>query len=176
MTKKLEEVFNLPPMEDVEKDIPELVVEPEVEEKSKEEILAEPAKIMNALSNAEKLDSALSAITDLDDHDHEMDDISLKALQSFQDLSDLSNNVPDAHVGRIMEVAATMLKTAMEAKDSKVNRKLKILELQLKKAKLDSDEGNGQHSGTSNGIEFDRNELLKRITDSINPAENKDKK
>ena len=54
-----------------------------------------------------------------------------------------------------------MLKTALEAKESKVNAKLKQIDLMVKKARLD---GNINDSGSaSGGKPLDRNELLRII-------------
>ena len=65
----------------------------------------------------------------------------------------------DSHSGRVMEVAATMLKTALEARDAKVNRKLKTIDLQLKKLKLDKTAGD-VGGGADDGMPYDRNTLL----------------
>jgi hypothetical protein len=93
-----------------------------------------------------------------------MDDIASRALHSFEDLIALGGNVADVNAGKIYEVAGQMLKTAMEAKNSKTDRKLKMIELQLKKARVEQiDVENGSAPKTSNGVEFDRNELLKLL-------------
>ena len=163
MTKKLEELFNLAPLED---DIDE-----ELEEKqpmTEEDLMEETTDILTALSNSEKIDIALTTVTGLNEHDREMDDIADRAFKSFKDLSDLGVNTHDAQSGRIFEVAATMLKTAMEAKNSKVDRKLKTLELLVKKDRLDHDKNvkKGKNAD-STGNEFDRNELLGLIRDNM---------
>jgi hypothetical protein len=41
--------------------------------------------------------------------------------------------------GRIFEVASTMLRNAIDAKNNKITQKLKMVELQLKKLKIDKD-------------------------------------
>jgi hypothetical protein len=58
-----------------------------------------------------------------------------------------------------------MLKTALDAKNSKADKKLKMIELQLKRVRseqLDFELGAGPAKNASGG-EFDRNELLKYI-------------
>ena len=70
------------------------------------------------------------------------------------------------HIGKIYEVAGQMLKTALEAKEAKVQKKLKIIELQIKKMRVDQQDENGVGSGNNDAPEFDRNELLKHIVDS----------
>ncbi len=168
MTKKMEEFFNLPSSEEIE----------EVEEqptRTKEELMIEAREVYSSLSTAEKVDYALPTVVGLNAHDEEMDDIAQKAVKTFEDLIALGGNVPDMHAGKIYEVAGQMLKTALEAKNAKADRKLKMIELQLKKVRaeqVDLDQGNGDRRGT-NGGEFDRNELLKYIVSS--KTENSDK-
>lgn len=164
--KKMEDFFNLPPAE------PSVVVE---ELPSKEELMIEAREIYSALTTAEKVDFALPTVVGLDTHDSEMDDIAKRAIDKFEDLCVLGGNVQDLHAGKIYEVAGQMLKTALEAKNAKAERKLKMIDLQLKKVRaeqIDLDQGNGdrKHAG---GGEFDRNELLKYLVSS--KSENSDK-
>jgi hypothetical protein len=96
-----------------------------------------------------------------------MDDIHKMALDAFNDLVQLGMNV-EVHAGaKLLETANQMLKTAMEAKDSKVDRKLKMINLQLQKAKLDHNvsksKGDGVELESDGAVTIDRNELLKRI-------------
>jgi len=162
MTKKLEELLNLPEMEDSAN------FEEVTAVRSKEDLIAEAAEIINALSTSEKIDAALTTVTGLLAHDAEMDEISEKALATYKDLVDLGLNVPDMHAGKIYEVAGNMLKTAMEARDAKVQKKLKMLDLQIKKLRVDKiDNPDGDTTG-GNTHEFDRNELLKHIIDNNN--------
>jgi len=169
MTKKMEDFFNLPPS------TPK-VAEEILHEKSGNEIMIEASEICSALTTAEKVDFALPTVVGLENHDIEMDDIAKKAINTFNDLVQLGNNVSDKDAGKIFEVAGQMLKTALDAKNSKTDRKLKMIELQLKKVRaeqIDIDQGNGNKGNSSNGGEFDRNELLKYIVSS--KSENSDK-
>ena len=50
---------------------------------------------------------------------------------------DLGMNVDSRYSGRIFEVASTMLRNAIDAKSNKIDKKLKMVELQLKKMKID---------------------------------------
>lgn len=159
MSKKLEDFFNLPPS----------VVEAEVEQSpmTKEQLMVDAREIYSALSTAEKVDYSLPTVIGLDSHDSEMDSIAGKAIRTFDDLISLGGNVPDIHAGKIYEVAGQMLKTALEAKNAKAEKKLRMIELQLKKIRaeqIDSENGNGPNGGTGN--EFDRNELLRHIVSS----------
>lgn len=171
MTKKLEDFFNLPPSQTVEEE-----VEESAPTKSREELMIEATVLSNALTTAEKVDHALPTVIGLDSHDSEMDSIAKKAVDTFNDLISLGSNVPDMHAGKIYEVAGQMLKTALDAKNSKAEKKLKMIELQLKKVRaeqIDFEQGAGPAKGGTAG-EFDRNELLKYIVSSKN-SENSDK-
>ncbi len=164
MTKKLEEFFNLP------KSTPEVEVIPVVEEVKNTPLMPSP-ELYSALTTAEKIDAALPMVTGLEEHDQSMDDIAEKAQRTFNDLISLGSNVPDVHAGKIYEVAGQMLKTALDAKNSKAERKLKMIELQLKRVRaeqIDFEMGQGP-SKANGGGEFDRNELLKHIANSTSP-------
>lgn len=166
MTKSLEDLLDLPTMYEEEE---ETLTPPQAAEAA----LVEQKELLSALSNSEKVDLALTSVTGLLEHDNEMDDIAAKAITSFNDLTDLGKNVPDMHIGKIYEVASSMLKTAMEAKDAKVAKKLKILDLQIKKMKIDNDISPDESGDSSvGGSEFDRNELLKHIIGASNTDDN----
>jgi hypothetical protein len=167
MTKKMEDFFNLPPSE-----IDEVEVEPVV---TKEQVMSDALEVYKAMSTAEKVDHSLPTVMGLESHDSEMDTIATQAVKTFNDLISLGGNVPDLHAGKIYEVAGQMLKTALDAKNSKADKKLRMIELQLKKIRaeqIDIDQGNGNRIG-NNGVEFDRNELLRHIVSS--KSENSDK-
>jgi len=97
--------------------------------------------------------------------DKELNDIAERALQSYEDLTDLGMNVEARYSGRVFEVASTFLKTGLDAKVAKLDKKLKMVELQLKNEKMDKE------SSTDNGSMFtgeghvvsDRNSLLEKL-------------
>jgi hypothetical protein len=79
---------------------------------------------------------------------------------------DLGMNVEARYSGRIFEVAGGMLKNAIDAKAAKIDKKLKMIELQLKKQKLDQDAGqeDGGIDVTGSGvIVSDRNSLIEKL-------------
>ena len=158
MTKKLEEEFNLPSIDDVN--------ETQNNEATKnfdvDVTAVDIEDVQTALSNAEKIDHALQNVKGLEEHDVEMDDIAQQAVDSYQQLMNLGMNVGDREAGSIFDSAAKMLKTALEAKDSKIDSKLKQIDLMIKKGRLDNNAQSTSTSG-SNGTVVDRNELLKII-------------
>lgn len=155
MTKKLEEEFNLPPIEEVEDTVP-----------LKQNVVAEVIDVEDvekALTTAEKIDNALRNVKGLDEHDTNMDDIAQQAVDSYQQLMNLGMNVSDRDAGSIFDSAAKMLKTALDAKDSKINSKLKQIDMMIKKARLDSNAGSYDDGTSGPQAALDRNELLKII-------------
>ena len=94
--------------------------------------------------------------------DVELDDIATKALESYEELMRLGMNVQDVHAGRIFDNAANMLKVALDSKSTKIDKKLKMVDLQLKRQKLDQDLDPDQANNPNQQI-FNRNDLLKFI-------------
>ena len=78
---------------------------------------------------------------------------------------DLGMNVDSRYSGRIFEVASTMLRNAIDAKGSKIDKKLKMVELQLKKLKIDKTgkDDISEPIESEGTIITDRNELMKKL-------------
>ena len=130
MTKKLEELLNLP-------DSKELVNEEKKKSKS-ESAITESKETLRDIAEFDKIAAALPSVKGLGEKaDEELNDIAERALQSYEDLMDLGMNVESRYGGRVFEVAGSMLKTSLDAKVAKMDKKLKMIELQLKKEKLD---------------------------------------
>lgn len=151
MTKKLQELFDLPLSES--NTVNELQA-PFVEEVTKE-----------AYSNLEKIENALPQVRGLESADTEMDELTNLATSSYKDLMDLGMQVDSRFSAEIFGVAGTMLGHAITAKTAKLNKKLKMIELQLKKAALDAKtaekEKDIDNVPLGAGQALDRNELLK---------------
>ena len=114
MTKKLEEEFNLPSMEEAleEERVPTI-------EETKQEIEI----VSSGLTIAEKINDAFREVRGLGDHEVEMNDIAQKALDSYAQLMSLGMNVSDMAAGKIFAEASNMLKIALEAQDTKTKAK-----------------------------------------------------
>ena len=154
MTKKLEDMLNLPENEDLHE--PQKVAE--VDEDHKD--------TLRDIAEFDKIASALPAVKGLGEKaDNELEDIALKALQSYEELMDLGMNVESRYSGRVFEVAGSMLKTSLDAKVAKMDKKIKMVELQLKKEKMDRDSGTGDEGMLSGEgyIVSDRNSLLEKL-------------
>ena len=77
-------------------------------------------------------------------------------------------NVSDRDAGSIFDSAAKMLKTALDAKDSKINSKLRQIDMMIKKARLDNNAGEYTTNENGGNKMLDRNELLKIINNKEN--------
>lgn len=152
MTKKLEELFDLP--------------QTEVEHMTQDDI-------KESMQELDVIDEKMKSILDLSTSDKEMDEIATKAMDTFQDLMDLGMNVPVNAAAPIFEAATKLMGHALVAKSSKIDKKLKLLDIELKKRRLDhqiaqdngnNDAANGDFEGDARVL--DRNELLRIIKGS----------
>jgi hypothetical protein len=120
-----------------------------------------------AIEEFDKIASALPAVKGLGEMaDRELNEIADKAMQAYEDLMDLGMNVESRYSGRVFETAGGMLKTSLDAKVAKLDKKLKMIELQLKKEKQDKEGNNGGDGDIVNGSGYvvtDRNSLLERL-------------
>jgi hypothetical protein len=154
MTRKLEELFDLPPStQEVETAVPS--------------IAENRTAIQNLDAAIDKIDAALPAVRGLESTDQEMDELAGLATSSYKDLMDLGMQVDSRFASEIFGVASNMLGHAITAKTAKLDKKLKMIDLQMKKMRLDQQqldkdpEGAGAQQGQ--GHVLSRNELLERI-------------
>ncbi len=157
MTKKLEELFNLP------KNLPE-----DVSKEEAQTTLEEHKAVFTEIDGAiDKIDSALPGVKGLDASDAEMDELANLAKDKFNDLMDLGMNVDSRFSGQIFQTAGVLLGHAITAKQAKLDKKLRMVDLQLKKMRLDQqakqagDVPAGSIEGE--GMLVDRNALLAQI-------------
>lgn len=156
MTKKLETLFNL-------------------EEAAPTKIEAIPVEVSKDQSRSldqsfKEVDRIVKSLPSLDGvedmGDSELDALAAKAEEAYDDLMDLGMNVEVRYSGRIFEVASSMLGNAITAKTAKIDRKLKAVDLQLKKLKIDKDSPDSAGANIVNGSGYiitDRNDLLKKL-------------
>ena len=160
MTKKLRDLFELP----------ELPEDSDVSDTDLSEPIFEQAQEITetAYSNLEKIEAALPQVRGLESTDSELDELARLATDSFRDLTDLGMQVESRFSSEIFSAAGTMLGHAITAKTAKINKKLKMIELQLKKAQLDQKIHDKteeiDNTPIGEGKALDRNELLKLYT------------
>lgn len=157
MTKRLEELFNLPSIEATPEET--------------EQVINDNRNLITEVDLAiDKIDVALPTVRDLETGDAELDELAKLAQDKAEDLIDLGMNVEPRFSGVILQTAGVMLGHAITAKTAKLDKKLKMVQLQLAKAKLDyqieKDAKNAnpaEEAVDGQGVVLDRNELLKTI-------------
>ena len=157
MTKKLSELFDLPDVISTDSADNSEALQTIVE--NREAI----AKVDEAI---DKIDIALPTVRDLEASDQEMDELADLAKSKFEDLMDLGMNMDPRFGGVVFQTAGTLLGHAITAKTAKIDKKLRMVQLQLQKARLDhqmSKDNPDDQPITGQGIVLDRNELLEQI-------------
>jgi hypothetical protein len=160
MTRKLEELFDLPPTS--------------VEIDAAVSSLPANRETLQALDDAiDKVDAALPGVRGLESTDEEMDGLAELAKDSYKDLMDLGMQVDSRFASEIFSVASNMLGHAITAKTAKLDKKLKMIDLQMKKMRLDqqqqvldtkaADAGVGSTVQSGTGVVLSRNDLLERL-------------
>lgn len=150
MTRRLEEFFNLPAGNELDND-----------------------EYKKSLQTIEDLDRQLTDvdITDLATSDKEMDELANKAIDHYDDLMDLGMNVEPRFSAPIFEAATKLMGHAITAKTNKIDKKLKLLDLEIKKRRLELQEKQADvsmDSAEGNVKELNRNELLDLIRNKNN--------
>ena len=171
MTRKLESLFDLPPSTPAED---EPTPQPAEDFRSQLQTLDD---------TIDKVDAALPGVRGLESSDAEMDSLSKMATDSYDELMTLGMQVDSRFASEIFSVASNMLGHAITAKTAKLDKKLKMIDLQLKKMRLDqqqsvidakaADADAGERMQTAQGMVLSRNDLLERLLAS---KDQKDKK
>lgn len=164
ITKRLEELFGL----DQDSESEPILTEPPIERGliSKE-----------TLATIEKVENALHEVRGLESSDGEMDELAELAKSAFNDLMDLGTQTDPRFSAEIFTVGSTMLGHAIAAKTAKINKKLKIIDLQLKKAELDrkislAAKDKVEETPLGAGQIVDRNALIKMVAENLAQSKN----
>ena len=115
-----------------------------------------------SLAELDKIEAALPMVRGLEASDQEMDDLAARAQESFDNLMDLGMQVDSRYASEIFAVAGTMLGHAITAKTAKLNKKLKMIDLQLKKARMDQDRDQDAVPNAQGRV-LSRNDLLRTL-------------
>ena len=138
MTKKLEDTFNIESMkiEEIREEKRELM-------KTKREITDMLADNINV-------------------HDTEVDKYANKSFELAKDAADLAMNSEPRHAAELFNSASSLIKTALDAQNAQIDKKAKLLELEMKKRKLDHDLTGGMMEDLQSGEYASREDILKR--------------
>ena len=165
MTKKLEDILNLPNVKDAFKEVDKKEKDRKIKEvngnPSTKNLDPQTQKnLQKSYAEFDKVAAALPQVKGLGElSDLELDKLAVEAEESYKNLMDLGMNVDSRYSGRIFEVAGNFLRNAIDAKSGKIDKKLKMIELQLKKQKLDQGNKDGGPIEESDGFVIsDRNE------------------
>jgi hypothetical protein len=155
MTKRLEEILNIEPVD-----------EPVIAPTSIDSLPVPTIDLQEKLEEFDKIAAALPRVKGLGDiADSELDALADKAEKAYDDLMDLGMNVEARYGARMFEVAASMMTQAIAAKSAKIDKKLKMVDLQLKKLAIDKKHGQGE-GNTVEGegyIITDRNSIIEKL-------------
>lgn len=188
MTKKLEETFNLKPKDLYEND--QDVVSEEDDTQTQQPVIRVPQSLeemKSQLDEIDKIDQALVPIRNLDKMDSEMDAYATRAYDAFEDLMEIGEGVEERFAGDIFDAATKMMANAINAKQAKMDKKLKAIQLQIQKAKLDYDNRKldwqitqKENDKTPDGEEVqgtsrlvDRNEMVNDIVKRLRESDQK---
>ena len=155
--QRLEELFNLPTAGDDD----ETPINDHDQQAASE--TAQLPILPETLASLDKIEAALPAVRGLESSDQEMDDLAQRAKESFDDLMNLGMQVDSRYASEIFAVASTMLGHAITAKTAKMNKKLRMIDMQMKKVKLDREGGPEAALPVGQGHVLDRNELLNHL-------------
>ncbi len=170
MTKGLNDVFGLPSMDEI------------LEETDQDEIKDEVIEVEVSLPVERGPTDAIvsTAMEQINDHSKAMDTIYADTLKHAIDTAELAFDLDPARAPRMLEVSAIHYKTAMDAKNSKVDATMKMMKLINDNKKLQLDEQKMRHEmGTAITDKADvimvedRNALLKRLREEA-ASEKKD--
>lgn len=157
---KLEDTFNITPMEDDE----DFDFASEEGLEHLDSLIEETGA--NSLSTIDMAD-----VINLKEYDASMNEISEKTIAEYEDVIAIGKDCEVRHAGEIISAASTLIKIAMDARNNKAKVRMQLLDLALKKQRLDlmADKQRGAEKPETpgEGRILDRNELLKMVEENL---------
>lgn len=150
MTKKVDEFFDLPPMEEA------------LAEQNADKLESKLEEVSNTLTNLPRNAGILANVME-DQHDRETEEIRKKAIDLCDEVAEVARNVNPERSARLFEVAGQMLKTSLDAANSKSEKQLKAAKLKLEARRLKIDDELIGEISHGKVILADRNSLLKQL-------------
>lgn len=173
--RQLHELFNLPDDEN------ENISSADSSDESLEEQLPESFLTDENLETLDKIEKALPAVKGLEASDKELDELAALAKEAFNNLMDLGMQVDSRFSAEIFNSASSFFGHSLSAKTAKINKQIKMVQLQLQKAELDRKLAAAAAKGESSAPEttslgtgqiIDRGELIRQI---LEQSKNTDK-
>lgn len=127
MNKKLEETFNLA---ETKRDVAEI----------KKEI-------------AKDRSGVVISTDDLDDHDTKMDEYASESFNYAKEIYEVGLSAEARHAAEMFNAAANFMKVALDAKNNKLEKRLKLYDLELKRQKMENDKKPGS-AGQIDGDQY----------------------
>ena len=171
MTRKLEELLGLPPMTEAKlKEIQEN--QPDDDDIDGDDIQGGPLTTTTAATPPLPVPVSDDVMTvtpvQMAQHEAEMEEIAQKAITTFDEMKDLAFGVEAKSAGQIFEPMVQMLQLAMNAKAAKLDKRMKMMRLQLDKDRLEHQKAMTPTEGfvegeAQPGMLLDRNDLLAQL-------------
>lgn len=151
INRQLENLFDLP-----EAGLPETA-----SENVAQEIVAQDEANEAYADMQKRVDAALPQVSGIQHNDGEMDDIASEAMQTYRDIKDLAMNVEARHAAELLQVAAGLLQTALDAKVKKTESKLRTVSLQLQALRTQAKQAQaGGVIETQGAVVGNRNQIM----------------
>lgn len=132
MTKSLEDELNLPRIADALKELKD-----QDDKEGSEMDLMSPEEIKTALANMSELSKNLKTLDDFDANESKLEELQDAAVKAHQDLLDAGFNVDPKNAEAFLAPATQFLSIALDSEKQKIDRKIKLLKLQLETDKLE---------------------------------------
>jgi len=172
---RLEDLFNLTPI----KQLQSQAADSESESTQHDAESASDQEMFDALAKTvvdlDKIDAALPQVIGLEASEREMDQLADMATEGYKNLMELGMNVEARNAAEIFGAASSLLGHALTARKNKIEKKLKTIELQLKKQRLDllAQQNSSPEVATIQGSAtvIDRNALIAQILNKNKPQD-----
>jgi adenine-specific DNA methylase len=123
------------------------------------------ASIQQSYNEITEMAKGLPRIRELENlGERELEKLAKKAEAAYDDLMDLGMNVEVRYASRIFEVASSMLGHSISANTAKIDKKLKAVDLQLKKLKMENRAPEDDMIDGTAYVTLDRNELMSKLS------------
>lgn len=168
MSRKLDEIFNVEETKKLNRALENM--NKQIAENSEEPVEIQDPEMAKEVKEIQTLEVELATIKNSEDHENDMDEIAEKAMEAFDRLMEIAEDVDERNSGKIYEAAVHMMKNAIDAKNSKVTTKLKGIEILLKKQKMEKsgekDPASNADMGETKDADFiiaSRGDILKQL-------------